>query len=53
VTCHLDDAEKRSGKKATVEENQPSVTERESVLGQSGGAERRHHLVKFELKPVV
>jgi hypothetical protein len=23
------------------------------VLGQSGGAERRHHLVKFELKPVV
>jgi hypothetical protein len=22
-------------------------------LGQSGGAERRHHLVKFELKPVV
>jgi hypothetical protein len=25
----------------------------ESVLGQSGGAERRHHLVEFELKPVV
>ena len=25
----------------------------QSVLGQSGGAERRHHLVKFELKPVV
>jgi hypothetical protein len=23
------------------------------VLGQSGGAERRHHLVKFQLKPVV
>jgi hypothetical protein len=22
-------------------------------LGQGGGAERRHHLVKFELKPVV
>jgi hypothetical protein len=25
----------------------------ESVLGQSGGAERRRHLVEFELKPVV
>jgi hypothetical protein len=25
----------------------------ESVLGQSGGAERRRHPVEFELKPVV
>jgi hypothetical protein len=60
VTCHLNDAEKRQASKQPSERaSEQSKRIRiecnctESVLGQSGGAERRHHLVKFELKPVV
>jgi hypothetical protein len=56
-TCHLDDAEKRqSGRqcKRAVGENQSSVTERSRHWGKAAAPnERRHHLVKFEVKPVV
>jgi hypothetical protein len=58
MTCHLNDAEKRqAGRQASkraVAENQSSVTERSRHWGKAAAPnERRHHLVKFELKPVV
>jgi hypothetical protein len=55
VTCHLnDDAEKRQASRRAVEENQSSVTGRSRCRGKAAAPnERRHHVVKFELKPVV
>jgi hypothetical protein len=54
VTCHVNDAEKRQASEQSKRMNlESNCTEFESVSGQSGGAERRHHLVEFQLKPVV
>jgi hypothetical protein len=44
VTCHLNDAD-------CVAENESSVTARSRCWGKAAAPERRHHLVKFELKP--
>ena len=47
VTCHLND-------ERAVGENESSLTARSRCWGKAAAPnERRHHLVEFELKPVV
>jgi hypothetical protein len=58
MTCHLNDAEKRQAGRQQASsralENQSSVTEESRHWGKAAAPnERRHHLVKFEVKPVV
>jgi hypothetical protein len=46
-------ASKRASGRSKRMNLESNCTEFESVSGQSGGAGRRHHLVEFQLKPVV